>query len=115
MTTCQAGAAFRETIKLQMLLKCGLSDEEVMAAGDRMAQGLEDIERLEDRKKAVMDDIKARISGAAAQVAINRDLVRNRYEFRDVDCERVVDYKDKTVTTARMDTGEIVGVMAHEE
>ena len=89
-------------------LKCDLTDAEVMTASVKMAQALETLERLNDEKKVAMDSLKSRISSAEAQAALSKNMVLNRYEFRDVECEEVMWFVSRKVTVRRLDTRELV-------
>lgn len=93
-----------ETHKLQ----CALSEQEVAAAADELARGLDEFEALEDEKKSLVEDFKARLAVEEANIKVNRNLVRNKYTYKDVECELVLNYSELTATLTRTDTNEVV-------
>lgn len=97
-----------ETIQTKEHLKCLLSEKEIKDAGAALARSYSEITDLEEQKKSVTSDFKAKIDGATAQASILARKIQNGYDFRDVECEEVWDYDDKVVELIRLDTGETV-------
>ncbi len=89
-------------------LKCMLTEEEVMQAGETTAKLIQDRTHLEKDKKSVMAGFKAKIEAAEAGIIDNSNKVRDKYEYRDVLCEKRHHYSDYTITVIRVDTGETV-------
>ncbi len=89
-------------------LKCDLTAEAVSEAADALARNLDDLESIEADKKDVMEQFKAKAASCEAEVIRLRNLVRNKYEFTDVKCEQVKDFKKGTCTVKRLDTKKIV-------
>lgn len=88
-------------------LKCKLTPEELTTASEEMAKGLDEIQALEESLESVKKDFKARTTAAEARVNVNKNLVRNKYAYRDVPCELVLNYTKQTATSTRSDTGEV--------
>lgn len=98
-------------------LKCVLTEEEIKESGAQLARRYSEISDLEDAKKSVMSDFKAKIDSASAEASGLARKIQNGYEFRNVDCEEIWDYDDKVVEVVRTDTGETIRsrVMKAEE
>ncbi len=93
---------FRETHKVQ------LTDEEIRDAGESLAKLTDDIDEKEAAKKAVTSQFKAELDGMTADARKQASLVRNKYEYRLVDCSEAFDYDHSEVSTYRDDTGELL-------
>jgi hypothetical protein len=106
-----------QRIKVKEHLKCVLTEQEIKDAGAQLARSYSEITDLEEHKKGVVSDFKAKIDGATAQASILARKIQNGYEFRDIECEEVWDYDDKVVEVVRTDTGETIRsrVMKAEE
>jgi hypothetical protein len=89
-------------------LKCELSAKEVREAADDLARNLDDLESIEADKKDVVEQFKAKTAAAEAEVIRLKNLVRNKYEFRDVKCEEVKNHKKSKCTVTRLDTKEVI-------
>lgn len=89
-------------------LKCQLAEAEVAVAADELAEGLDQLEAIEDEKKATMENFKARAALIEAQAKVNKNLVRDKYIYRRVTCDLVLDYTKLAATLTRMDTKEII-------
>jgi len=87
-------------------LKCVLTETEIKTAGAQLARSYSEITDLEDQKKSVVSDFKAKIDGATAQASILARKIQNGYEFRDIDCEEVWNWDEKLVYLVRLDSGE---------
>ena len=89
-------------------LKIELTPEEILAASREMARAIDELHDMEQQRKAAVELYKAKIAQANATVQINSVLVRNGYEFRKTEVRRTLDYDQGTVTSCRLDTGEII-------
>jgi len=89
-------------------LKCILTEAEIKEAGAALARRYSEITNLEEQKKSVTSDFKAKIDAATAEASLLARQIQNGYEFRQIDCEIQRVWEDKTVQTIRLDTGEIV-------
>ena len=90
------------------LLKCVLTDEEIAMAGQELARHLDELEVLDDKLKEVKADFKAQIEAKEAAAKVQRNLVRNKYDYRQVACIMVLNYTVGTVVVKRDDTNDIV-------
>ena len=89
-------------------LKCELTEEELRTAGQELARNLDEIEALNDSLKEVKADYKAQIESKEASAKVQRNKVRNKYDYRGVTCTRTENFKDGTVVVVRDDTDSIV-------
>ena len=89
-------------------LQCALTEQEVAAAADELARGLDEFEAVEDEKKSIVEDFKARLALVEANIKVNRNLVRNKYTYKDIECDLILNYTELTATLVRKDTLEIV-------
>ena len=89
-------------------LKCMLDDSEMRTAGDTLARNLDELEVLEDKLKEIKADFKAQIEAKEAAAKVQRNLVRNKYDYRPVACTMVLNYTEGNVVVTRNDTDEIV-------
>ena len=90
------------------LLKCKLTEAEIRDAGDTLARNLDELEVLEDKLKEVKADFKAQIEAKEAAARVQKNLVRNKYDYRQTPCTMVLDYTEQTVKVTRDDTKEVV-------
>jgi len=90
------------------LLKCELTEEEVRVAAQELARNLDELEALDDKRKEVVADFKAQIEAKEAAAKVQRNLVRNKYDYRNTPCTMVLDYTTCTVVVTRDDTGATV-------
>jgi len=90
------------------MLKCDLTDEELLAAGADLAAKLDDLKTCQAERDSVNKGYKAKEAEIEAQVQKGQILVRNKYDIRNVDCENVQDFRSLMCTVTRKDTGETV-------
>lgn len=89
-------------------LRCPLSDSELQERGEQMAEKLAEIDKLEASFELVRKQHNAQvkeIEGDLHAVAIE---VREKSEFRQVECVTRIDLEAKVVEVIREDTGEII-------
>lgn len=86
-------------------LKCMLTEEEIRQAGETTAKLIQDRGQLEKDKKSVMAGFKAKIDACEAGIIDNSNKVRDKYEYRDVLCEKQHNFTDYTIRVVRSDTG----------
>lgn len=96
----------KEKSKIKEYLKCVLTEQEIKESGAQLAKSYSDMSELEDAKKSIVSDFKARIDKMAADISGFARKIQNGYEFRNVECEEVRDYDEKFVEVIRLDTGE---------
>lgn len=97
-----------KTTKEKRSLRCQLTQEELLAAGEKLAELLDNLRRAESERESVVKQYKAKEAELAAQIESQQLLVRNKSEIRMVDCENVLDYTAVKCIVTRMDTGEII-------
>jgi hypothetical protein len=90
------------------LLKCPLTDEELLAYGQALADAQQTIVELEAELQEFKDGMKGKVAGAEGAVVRYGSLIRQRYEHRRIECEIVKDYQAETVRVIRGDTGETI-------
>ena len=107
-------AQTKTTMETRML-KCNLTEKELLAAGADLAAKLDDLKTCQAERDSVNKGYKAKEAEIEAQVQRGQILVRNKYEIRAVDCENVQDFYTLTCTVTRKDTGENVLVRTLSE
>ncbi len=89
-------------------LKCILTTEEVATAANDLAKLLDDQQALEAGLASVKADFKAKLEKCEADMRVKQRLVRDKYEYRQVDCDVEYNHSMTTVKVTRKDTGETV-------
>jgi hypothetical protein len=97
-----------KTTREKRSLRCYLTQEELLAAGERLAELLDNLRGAESERESVVKQYKAKEAELAALIESQQLLVRNKSEIRMVDCVNVLDYTDVACIVTRTDTGEIV-------
>ncbi len=97
-----------KTTKEKRSLRCQLTQEELLAAGEKLAELLDNLRRAESERESVVKQYKAKEAELAAQIESQQLLVRNKSEIRTVDCVNVLDYTDVKCIVTRLDTDEII-------
>ena len=97
-----------ETKKDRRFLSCQLTSEELTAAADAMAQGLDDREALEGELATIKAQYKGKLEQCEANINAKKRLVRDKREIRPVEVEIVTDLTDCTLQVTRLDTSEII-------
>ena len=75
-----------------------------------LANGVAELQRLEERKKSLQSQIKSEMDGKQAAVNLDAERLRSGFEMRSIECEVVYAYSDDVVRWVRTDTNEV----AHE-
>lgn len=94
--------------RLSKTLRVPLTDEELLKLGGELSAGIDTLNQIEADKKSVVEDFKARASVTQANVNRLSGLVRNRYDYRPVECVERMDYTARKLEIVRLDTGEII-------
>jgi len=95
-----------KTTRETNFLKCQLTLDEILAAGDRLATAIDNLHKLEDEKESVVKSFKAREAAVEAEITKDQLLVRNKYDFRPIECENTLDFNTLQTYTVRLDTNE---------
>lgn len=69
------------------LLECDLTSEELIEKGNELSKKNQEITRLEDEKKSVVSDFKARIDACHSKIGILSQAITTKKESREVECE----------------------------
>lgn len=88
------------------ILKCLLTQEEILQAGDDLATALDNLKQLQAEKESVVKTFKAKEAELEANITVKQVLVRNKYDHRPVDCTNVLDYETAECYVKRNDTSE---------
>lgn len=89
-------------------LRVKLTETELLAQGQKMAEAMEALDEAVANKKATVTHYKALEEEAQGRANAARTLLRNGYDYRKVDCTLIKNWQNKTVSVRRDDTGEIV-------
>ena len=98
----------KKVVKCHEYLKVPLTDAELLELGQESAKGLSDINSFELQLQEVSKRLKYEIAQKEVVVAKCSELIRNKYDYRDVDCEWDFDYKKRMKNLTRLDTGEVI-------
>lgn len=96
-------------------LRYNFSKDEIFEKGKTMAHLSSELSDLEEEKKAVASDFKAKIEAKKASISLMGNHINNGYEYREVECE--VTMNDPTPgmkTVVRKDTNEVVETIPME-
>lgn len=94
--------------KITELLKCDLTKDELLDYGQRAADAHEQAGRLADQAKATAKEFKGKVDTHIATAEQLQGAIRSRYEYRNIECEQIENFTDKTITIIRLDSGEVV-------
>ncbi len=88
-------------------LKCVLTEDEVKQSAETLARLIQSKTSLEKDKKSAMASFKAKIDATEAGIIDQSNKVRDKYEYRDVDCVQHMNFTAHTIKTTRSDTNEV--------
>jgi len=97
-----------KTTKHTRSLKVQLTDKDVLGVAEELSKVLDEIKAIDEEKKAVVANLKSRTEEKEARCSTLQSLVRNKWEYRPVDCEETMDNNTGKVTTRRLDTDEVI-------
>ena len=101
-----AKAPATEEKKTTRYLRYDFTEAEKKVIADDMAQAYAEVEAGEKKLKSAQSQIKSEIAQAEERVKSNAEKLRSGFEFRDVECTVVFNYKDKKVLVWRDDRHE---------
>lgn len=87
-------------------LRIKLTPEEVAEKADHAARLIADRDEKEEAQKAAAKHAKGVIEAIDAEIRKLSNEVRSRSTYGPVECERRLDYRSRTLTEVRLDTGE---------
>lgn len=94
--------------KFDSLQKVSLTDKELLEHGTKLAELHQELATIENELDTIKSQFKSKIAAVETNIGREVCLVRDRFEYRNVTCERVIDYAAELVTETRLDTGEII-------
>ena len=92
--------------EMKLKLKVKLTEEELLDAADDLARCLDDLNSEKLDFEATKSRYKSIIAGLEARIDYLQNIIRNKYEMRDVVCIKELDYSKGIVRIHRTDTGE---------
>jgi hypothetical protein len=97
--------------KEKRFLRCRFTPEELLEVGKTLADATNALVGLEEDKKRVMSDFKAKLDAKNADITIASNKISTGYENRSVECDLVMNTPTEgKKTVIRTDTKEKVGV-----
>jgi hypothetical protein len=96
-----------KTEQCKKYLPCVLTQEEITAYAIKAVDEMNRAEALDAEAKEEAKYFKERIGRCLANMRQNQYIAKRGKEDREVECERVFDWNDGTVSIVRLDTGEI--------
>ena len=86
------------------------SESEKKEIAATLANGVSELQRLEERKKQLASQLKSEVDGKQAAVNLAAEQLRSGFEMHSIDCEVVYSNIDEMVRWIRTDNYEV----AHE-
>ena len=88
--------------------KYQFSKIELIEIAEILARKLSEAETKEAEKKDVASQFATQIKTLQNEMSALAACVRNKYEYRGIECDVLLDYKNNAVNYVRQDTGETV-------
>jgi len=86
--------------------KVVLTEKEIRESAEKLAKLIADISDKEAEKKEIASRFKADVERMQNDASGFAAMVRNKYEYRSVECREDRDHKEAEIFTIRLDTGE---------
>ena len=87
--------------------KYKFNEDEMRKIAETLAHKTQDLEMIEEEKKAVVSAFKERIDRVSAEQRAAARKYKNGYEMRNIECEVQRDYDAGVIRYIRTDTGEV--------
>ncbi len=97
-----------KVVLFETLLRCKLSNEELIARGTEMADASAEVVTFEDQLSAVKKEYQAKIDSRKARINELSGTIRAKAEQRSVKCKREFCYSAGKVEERRLDTREVI-------
>jgi len=81
--------------------------EEKRKISERLAEGVSELQRLENEKKAISSQLKAQIDSAAGRIRADAERIRSGWEYREMPCIREMDFDAREILWFREDNGDL--------
>ena len=91
-------------VKFHRTLSCRLTKDELLESGKTLANAHERINRKEEELKSVKSQIQSEIDLEEAKIGRHSAMLQTGIEYREVQCERTIDYVSGMVTEIRLDS-----------
>jgi len=97
-----------KVVPFETILRCKLTDDELLKRGTEMAEASAEVATLEDQLASTKKEYQAKIDTRQARINELSGTIRAKSESRLVKCERLFLYATGLVTETRMDTVEVI-------
>jgi len=94
--------------RFSRLLKCQLTDKELIATGEELTQELQHLGAIATELDSIKADYKAKTKASESEIESLSNRLRNKFEMRPVDCHEIKNFDTKKFSVLRVDTGEII-------
>lgn len=92
--------------KIERSLPVTLTYSELMQRSRDLARASQDLSKVMSRKKEVISSLAAQQKACEAAIEVLSLAISTGEEYRDIECEVIVDAHRMTKTFVRVDTGE---------
>lgn len=99
-----------EVEKIEKSLKVNLTDDELLAYGIQLADSQDEKQRFTDELTEIKSRFKSEIDAVDSKINNIASIIRSKYQYRTVACDKTLNFKKGTVTIVRTDTGEEIEV-----
>jgi len=89
-------------------LPCKLTKDEKAQAAKELAEKIDQLEALEETRKATMSEFKSKKENLQAQVLALGRQVREGTKLQSVECQLQLNYSKQRVRLIRLDTNEVI-------
>jgi len=88
------------------LLRCELTQDEIIAAGAALAKAMKDGQKLEAETESIKRGLKAREATILSEMMVQQSKIQDKFEMRMISVDLIMDYANKEARAIRKDTGE---------
>tara|TARA_A100001015_G_C14953828_1_gene697891 strand:+ start:558 stop:851 length:294 start_codon:yes stop_codon:yes gene_type:complete len=85
--------------KIRQQLKYEFKQEELLEKAQELAEDSAELQKLEDEKKSFNSEMKSKLDMVSARISLNSRKVREKYEYRDFECEVIYNEPERVFTT----------------
>jgi len=102
-------------VPFETILRCKLTDAELITRGTEMAEASAEVATLEDQLASTKKEYQAKIDARQARINELSGTIRAKSESRMVKCEREFLFSEGKVVEIRTDTQEIINTRQMRE